>query len=135
MVVIDLEYQGDLRCDAVHPSGTHLSTDAPIDNQGKGESFSPSDLVATALGSCMMTIMGIVGRRHQLNLAGLKVRVEKHMINEPVRRIGKLSVTFQMPEGLAADKRQLLQNAAFTCPVHKSLHPDIETPVVFNYPD
>lgn len=130
MVEISVVYRGELRCEASHgPSGTVLSTDAPVDNQGKGESFSPTDLVATALGTCMLTIMGIVARRHDLDLEGTTVTVTKEMVNEPVRRIGRLPVTIRLPEHVTDEQRKLLERAALTCPVHKSLHPDIEIPV------
>ena len=136
MVKIDIVYQGDLHTLATHgPSGMQLSTDAPKDNQGKGESFSPTDLVATALGCCMLTIMGILARRKNIALENARVSVEKHMTTTGTRRIGKLQVRFDMPAGLAVEDRKMLENAAFTCPVHKSLHPEIEIPVEFCYPD
>ena len=100
---------------------------------GKGESFSPTDLVATALGTCIITTMGIVAQRHNIDLSGTKVRVEKHMITAPVRRIGRLPVEIHVPLEVSAEDRQRLENAATHCPVHKSLHPDIEAPVVFNW--
>src|SRR5579862_8805022 len=101
MVQIDIEYQGDLRNDAVHqPSGTHLKTDAPKDNMGKGESFSPTDLVATALGTCMMTLMGIAARSMNVNLSGTRVTVQKEMVATPMRRIGKLGVKISVPAKL-----------------------------------
>lgn len=132
MVTIDIVYQGDLRCEAVHqPSGTHLHTDAPKDNQGKGESFSPSDLVATALGSCMLTIMGIAARSMNIDIKGTQVTVQKEMVATPLRRIGKLGVKIKVPGKLTAEQKQKLQNAAHTCPVHKSLHPDVAIPVEF----
>ncbi len=136
VVRIDIVYEGGLRTRALHaPSGSELSTDAPKDNEGRGESFSPTDLVATALGTCMLTIMGIVARRKGLALEGARVRVEKQMVVDPVRRIGRLTVEFQMPAALAPADRKLLEQAAFTCPVHRSLHPEIEIPVTFRYPD
>lgn len=132
MVQIDIEYQGDLRCRARHgPSGTELLTDAPVDNQGRGESFSPTDLVATALGACMLTIMGIVAKRHGWDLAGARVKVEKGMIADPARRIGRLAVTISVPAELDAAARGALERAAFTCPVHQSLSPATEIPVTF----
>src|SRR5580700_10773930 len=98
MTAIRIEYQGDLHCKAVHDeSGNKLTTDAPVDNHGRGESFSPTDLVATALGSCMATLMGIVAERHKLDIAGTTVHVTKEMLQEPVRRIGKLQVTISVP--------------------------------------
>ncbi|MBM3988774.1 MAG: OsmC family protein [Planctomycetes bacterium] len=132
MVKIQIRYAGDLRCHATHgPSSVTLSTDAPVDNQGRGESFSPTDLVATALGSCMLTIMGIVARRHGWDLSGAGVEVEKSMVATGVRRIGSLGVVIRVPANLDAAARAALENAAHTCPVHKSLHPDIQIPVRF----
>lgn len=134
MVEIEISYEGRLRCRAVHgPSGTTLSTDAPKDNMGQGESFSPTDLVATALGSCMLTIMGIVAQRHSIDLAGTTVTVRKDMVATPARRIGCLTVDIRVPRAVSPEQRSLLENAAHTCPVHKSLHPDIETPVRFHW--
>jgi putative redox protein len=132
MVTIDITYQGDLRCEAVHQSsGTRLHTDAPKDNQGKGESFSPSDLVATALGSCMLTIMGIAARNMNVDLKGTQVTVQKEMVATPLRRIGQLTVKIKVPAKVTDDQKKKLESAAFTCPVHKSLHPDIKIPVEF----
>ena len=136
MVQIDVSYEGDLHCLIKHgPSGVTLTTDAPKDNMGKGESFSPTDLVAAAFGSCMITIMGIFAKRHGINLTGACVQVIKEMIQEPVRRIGRLTAIFKMPGGIDPKKREALERAALTCPVHKSFHPDIEMPIKFEYPD
>jgi putative redox protein len=132
MVTIQLTYQGGLRCSATHlASGNTISTDAPVDNNGKGESFSPTDLLATGLGACMATVMGILAERKQISLDGLKVEVRKHMSTDTPRRIAKLEVDIDMP--LAADhpERPLFESAARGCPAHHSLHPDIET--VFNW--
>jgi putative redox protein len=132
MVTIDIEYKGDLRNEAVHqPSGTRLHTDAPKDNQGKGESFSPSDLVATVLGSCMMTIMGIAARNMNVDIKGTKVTVQKEMVATPMRRIGKLGVQIKVPGKFTDEQKKKLETAALTCPVHKSMHPDIQIPVEF----
>jgi len=134
MVEVAIVYQGKLRCKATHePSGTELITDAPKDNMGEGSSFSPTDLVGTALGSCMLTLMGIMAQRLELDLNGTTVRVIKEMVTAPVRRIGKLDVEFDIPAQIAAEQRQKLENAAMTCPVHKSLHPDVEVNVKFNW--
>ena len=134
MVTIDIEYQGDLRNEAVHqPSGTHLNTDAPKDNFGKGESFSPSDLVATALGTCMMTLMGITARSLDVDLKGTRVTVQKEMVASPIRRIARLTVKIVVPVKVTAEQKQKLEQAALTCPVHKSLHPDVQTPVEFSW--
>jgi putative redox protein len=134
MVEMQISYLGQLRCQATHgPSGRQLATDAPVDNMGKGESFSPTDLVATALGTCMLTLMGILANRENVDLSGTTVRVGKEMITSPVRRIGKLSVDIHVPHELTPEQQEKLRRAALTCPVHKSLHPDIETPVNFRF--
>lgn len=136
MVRIEAEYKGELRVIARHgPSGASLTTDAPVDNHGKGQSFSPTDLVATALGTCMLTVMGIVAERHGWDLKGTKVAVEKTMTSDPVRRIGRLDVAITFGKKFAADQRKTLEQAAMTCPVHKSLHPDVAAPVTFAEPD
>ncbi|QDV71172.1 OsmC-like protein [Rosistilla carotiformis] len=136
MVEIQVEYQGGLRCQAVHgPSGCQLSTDAPVDNQGRGESFSPTDLVATALGTCVSTIMGIYADRHDLNLTGMKVRIEKHMSADLPRRIMRLPVEIRLPITLDERHRTAIEAAARLCPVHQSLRADIEAPLVFIYPE
>lgn len=137
-VEIDVVYQGGLRCQATHgPSQSTLITDAPLDNHGKGEAFSPTDLVATGLGACMMTIMGIVAERNGWDLTGMTTHVTKEMAAAPTRRIGKLIVTITIPTPtaavLTAADRSKLENAAHTCPVHHSLHPDIEVPITFNW--
>jgi putative redox protein len=128
-------YKGQLRTAATHlQSGTAIETDAPTDNQGKGERFSPTDLLATSLGSCMMTIMGIKARDMNIDLSGVQLDIQKHMKSDP-RRVGGVDVTFNFPGGLNLDEKQktILQNAALTCPVAKSIHPDIEQNVVFNW--
>jgi len=131
-VQIDLVYRGELRCEATHgPSRTQLFTDAPVDNHGKGESFSPTDLVATALGACMLTIMGIYAKRHEIDLTGTTVTVLKEMAQAPVRRIAKLPTEIRVPISKDHPHREALERAAFTCPVHQSLHPDVEKPVTF----
>src|ERR1700719_3756527 len=109
MVEIQIAYLGELRCEATHgPSGTRLVTDAPVDNMGKGQSFSPTDLVATALGACMLTIMGIVAQRHNLDLRGTRVKVTKEMATAPVRRIGRLPVEIHVSTNLSEEDRQRL---------------------------
>src|SRR5258708_4156641 len=132
MVEVSIRYLGELRCEATHgPSGVKLITDAPVDNQGKGGSFSPTDLVATALGTCMLTTMGIVAQRQSIDLSGTTVRVTKEMVATPLRRIGRLAVTIHVPRELGEEDRKRLENAAHTCPVHKSLHADVDAPVTF----
>ncbi|MEL6896320.1 MAG: OsmC family protein [Planctomycetota bacterium] len=135
-VQIDAIYEGSLRCVATHePSGHTLATDAPTDNGGKGASFSPTDLVATALGTCVLTIIGLVADRHDLQLAGTRVRVLKSMVAQPTRRIGSLKTTVTLPAAAVADSemRQRLESAARKCPVHASLHPEIDAPIDFVY--
>ena len=130
MIEITINYEGDLHCHSTHgPSGTSVATDAPVDNNGRGETFSPTDLVATALGSCIATIMGITAQSREISLQGMKIKVEKHMSEDLPRRISKLKVTIEVP--LAADHtaRKLLEAAALTCPVQQSIHPDIKVPI------
>jgi putative redox protein len=134
MVEVTTIYEGQLHCRVTHgPSGAQLLTDAPVDNMGKGESFSPTDLVAAALGTCILTIIGIIGRRHNLSVEGASCTVSKEMINTPVRRIGRLVSHVYMPVKLSEDDRRRMENAAHTCPVEKSLHPSIETPIIFHW--
>lgn len=134
MVEIAVEYQGGLRCRAVHgPSGAVLLTDAPVDNHGRGESFSPTDLVATSLGACMLTVMGIVAERHGWPLAGARAHVVKHMVADPARRIGKLTVRMEMPAALDDRARTTLVAAAHTCPVHESLGQNVQLDITFTW--
>ena len=136
MVRIQTEYQGDLHCTSVHtPSQTELATDAPVDNQGRGESFSPTDLTATSLGTCMLTTMGIVARTLNVDLNGATATVEKEMTSTPSRKINRLTVAIRVPRTTSPENQQRLENAAHTCPVKKSLHPDIETPIEFVWGD
>lgn len=132
MVKVNVEYQGDLHCRAKHgPSGAALETDAPVDNHGKGESFSPTDLVATALGTCMATVMGIYARQKGIALEGMRIEVGKEMTQSPPRKIARLTVEIWMPGGLA--RNPALEQAALTCPVHQSLDPDMEKRVNFHW--
>jgi putative redox protein len=134
MVEIDITYEGDLRCTAVHgPSGTTLRTDAPKDNMGKGESFSPTDLIAAGLGTCMVTIMGIAARRMEIDLTGTRVKVVKEMAAAPARRIARLSVEISVPRDLTPEQRRQLESAAHSCPVSKSLHADVDVLVTFRW--
>jgi putative redox protein len=134
MVAISIIYQGELHCQATHgPSGATLETDAPKDNNGKGESFSPTDLVATALGSCMLTIMGIAALNLNLDLSGTIVTVQKEMAPAPNRMISKLAVQINFPMAIEDEHKKKLEHAALTCPVHKSLHPDVAMPIEFNW--
>jgi putative redox protein len=134
MVQIDVRYEGGLRCHAVHgPSGRELATDAPVDNHGRGESFSPTDLVATALGTCMATIMGIVADRNGWNIDGTSMRIAKEMTSEAPRRIRRLTVEIESSAALDAESRRTLEEAAHTCPVRLSILPAIEVPVEFRW--
>ena len=132
MVAIHSEYRGDLHCKAVHgPSGTKLDTDAPKDNQGRGESFSPTDLVAAAIGTCMLTVMGIAARTLGIDIAGSTATVEKSMTTAPPRSIESLFVAIHVPHRISPENKWKLERAAHTCPVHRSLHPDIQVKVDF----
>lgn len=136
MATIEIRYEGQLRTQAVHvQSSTELITDAPTDNQGKGESFSPTDLVATALGSCMMTIMGIVAERHGWDLSAATISVHKVMTSDPVRRIERLEVEIRIPGDLDSKARTALEKAALGCPVHATLGSNVEMPVTFHWDD
>lgn len=138
MVPISIAYQGQLRCIATHDnSGTQFITDAPKDNFGKGESFSPTDLVATALGSCMITTMGIFVQKEKMNvnLDGTTIAVEKHMSEDAPRRIAQLVVRFNFPAGVSSLYRARLKEIGDHCPVAKSLHPDIRLDITYGYPD
>jgi putative redox protein len=128
-------YAGELRTVATHlQSGSVFETDAPTDNQGKGERFSPTDLVATALASCMSTIMGMRAREMNIKLEGMKIDIQKIMKADP-RRIGGVNLTFHFPASLQVNEKQstILERAAHTCPVMYSIHPDIEVNTVFNW--
>ncbi|HRO42175.1 MAG TPA: OsmC family protein [Flavipsychrobacter sp.] len=128
-------YHGELRTIATHiNSGTTIETDAPLDNQGKGERFSPTDLVATALASCMFTLMGIAARTHNINVENMECEVEKVIVANP-RKIGAVNIAVNFPAGQQyADKeKKILEHAALTCPVFLSLHEDVEKNVSFNW--
>jgi putative redox protein len=134
MVEITTTYQGQLRTTATHgPSGNTLITDAPKDNMGKGEAFSPTDLVATALCTCILTTMGIVAQRNNLDITGATATVTKEMVSTPIRRVGRLVATVKIPGTFSEEDRQRLENAGRNCPVYKSIHPEIETPVTFTW--
>lgn len=137
-VEINIAYEGGLHSTATHgPSRNTLTTDAPVDNGGKGAAFSPTDLVATALGTCMATVMGLVAQRNKLDIDGLRIQVIKEMTADPVRRIGTLKTRLVFPQGksLSPTDRAKLEAAARACPVKQSLHPDVKSPVEFVYPE
>ena len=134
MVPQTISYLGSLRCSAVHgPSSVELITDAPKDNHGRGESFSPTDLVVTALATCMVTTMGIRAQNDGVNLDGTTVEVEKHMSTDPPRRIARIVVHMTMPPGLETGTRAILEETARTCPVAQSINPGIDLQLSFHY--
>lgn len=135
-VSIDVTYQGGLHCEAMHgPSKRKLDTDAPVDNNGRGESFSPTDLLATAFATCMVTVMNIAAKKHDLDLVGMTAHVQKEMIADPRRRVNSLHTTITIPASVGAkaspEVRKALENAALTCPVQESLLPAIARNVTF----
>lgn len=134
MVEIRISSSEHLRCQANHgPSGSTLLTDAPVDNHGKGESFSPTDLVATALGTCMITILSIAAEKRGLSLGPIQASVRKEMSSTPPRRIQRLTVEIRLPLRRDDPNSIILEKAALACPVHQSLHPDVEQAVSFHY--
>lgn len=136
MITIETLYKGELRAVSTHlRSGVELMTDAPPDNQGKGESFSPTDLLATALGTCMITVMGIAAKKHGINIDGSRLEVTKIMHAQP-RKVSAVEVKVYMPEASYTDKeKEILEIAGRTCPVALSLHPDLKQEIVFIYKD
>jgi len=135
MVKISAQYLGNLKCEALHePSGVRLPTDAPKDNLGEGSAFSPTDLVGASLLTCMITTMCIVARRNQIEVGQITGSVEKDMTTTGPRRIATLTVLLRVT-GAAAEHRTRLEAAAMGCPVHKSLHPDLQIPVRFEWVD
>ena len=127
-------YLGQLRTEATHvASGTVIQTDAPVDNHGRGEAFSPTDLVCTALATCIVTTMAIVAERRTVGLEGATFAVTKHMSTAPPRRIAAIDVHLTLPAALDATERSILERAAHTCPVSLSLHPDVVQNLVFAY--
>jgi putative redox protein len=136
MVKITAVYEGDLHCRLTHgPSGSVLLTDAPTDNMGRGQAFSPTDLAAASLLSCMLTTMAIYARRHGVEMSGMSGEIVKEMSAEPPRRIAKLTAQIRMPKGMSAEDRKTYEKVAGTCPVHKSLGPETRTTTTFIYPD
>jgi putative redox protein len=134
MVKITGEYHGNLHCSARHePSGSGLATDAPKDNQGRGEAFSPTDLVATSFGTCIATTMAIAARKHGIELSGLKFEVTKEMSTDAPRRIVRLATQIWMPIPESHPQAKFLAGVAQNCPVHHSLHPSVDKPVTFHW--
>ena len=129
----NIVYKDNLRTEAVHlSSGEAIITDAPVDNKGKGKAFSPTDLVATALGSCMITIMGIAAQKHDIDISGTSASVKKIMGSNP-RKIAEVVIDISMSNHLNENDRKRLERAALSCPVHKSLHPDLIKTISFFY--
>jgi putative redox protein len=136
MVHQNITYVGELRCESVHgPSNVHLTTDAPTDNHGKGESFSPTDLIVTALATCIITTAGMIAQREHVKLEGTKIYAEKHMSADSPRRIVKIVLKFDMPKNIPLNFRPKLRVTADACPVKQSIHPDIEVATHFEFPD
>ena len=134
MVTITGEYQGDLHCVATHgPSGNLLMTDAPKDNQGRGEAFSPTDLVATALATCIVTTMAIVARKQGVEIKGLRYEVTKEMSADAPRRIVRMATTVWIPLPHKEPLATAIEQAAHACPVHQSLHPQVDKPITFHW--
>ncbi|HLP10288.1 MAG TPA: OsmC family protein [Flavobacteriales bacterium] len=134
MEIAKIIYKGNLRTEATHlKSGQTVISDAPVDNNGKGEAFSPTDLLSTSLGMCMLTIMGIAAQKHEIGIGNVEVAIGKHMGTDP-RRVVKIDVTLTIEDlGLGEKQRKILENAALTCPVAKSLSPEIIQNVAFKY--
>lgn len=134
MATIHTRYEGGLRTTAQHlQSGIKIITDAPLDNQGRGEAFSPTDLLAASLGSCMLTLMGIAARNHHFTMDGTEISITKIMAANP-RRVAEIKIEFTMPQNNFTDEqKQLMERAAHTCPVALSLHPDLKQTITFKY--
>ena len=127
-------YLGQLRIEATHvASGSVIQTDAPLDNHGRGEAFSPTDLTCLSLGACILTTLAIVAERRAVDLSGATFAVTKHMSTEPPRRIAAIAVALVLPAALDATERGILERAAHTCPVSLSLHPDVVQNLTFEY--
>ena len=136
MYQMTAEYMGELRTNGTHiKSGKTIVTDAPTDNNGKGDAYSPTDLVCAALCNCMITIMGIVSERDAISLKGITATIQKTMTSEPPRKIAKVKIVFTHPnpELLSTKQAEMLKRAAHTCPVALSLHPEIVQDVTFNF--
>jgi len=130
MIEIKTTYEGELECMNIHgPSESVCITDAPVDNNGRGRSFSPTDLLAASLASCMATIMGIVADRKNIDLKGMTITVGKHISEEQPRRVARLDVRIEMPLSEKHPARKVLESSALSCPVHQSIHPEIKVPI------
>ena len=132
MVELEARYDGGHKCSLTHPDGAALRTDAPKDIGGDASAFSPTDLVAAALASCVLTTVAMYGERHTLDFGGMTASVGKDMIASP-RRIGRLPLTVHLPASIAEEVRPHIERIAYACPVHASLHPDIDAPITLVY--
>lgn len=130
-----LVYESNLRSRLYSETGKETVVDGTLEDGGKGEYLSPTDLFAASLASCMMTVMAIVANRKKIELRGTTIEIQKDMASVPVRRVGKITVVVHMVNGLSSEQRKLLESSASACPVHKSIHPELETSVRFLYPD
>ncbi len=134
MVSIAVRYSGNKKCDLVHPEGATLRTDAPKDIGGEASAFSPTDLVAAGLASCIITTIAMFAERHGLSVAGASATVEKHMSVPPSpRRIARLPVAVSLPASIPADMRERIEKVGYACPVHASLHPEVDAPITYTY--
>lgn len=132
MVEIDAVYTGNKKCTLTHPEGITLDTDAPKDIGGDASAFSPTDLVASGLATCILTTIGMFAERRGMDITGAKAHVGKEMSTNP-RRIGRLPVLITLPASIPEDMRPLFEKVGRTCPVHASLHPDIDAPIDYQY--
>jgi len=132
MVEINVRYAGNKQCDLTHPEGPTLRTDAPKDIGGEASAFSPTDLVAAGLAACILTTIGMYAERNGLSIGNATARVEKHM-NQTPRRIGRLPVVVTLPASIPAEWRERIERVGHTCPVHASLHSEVEAPIEYRY--
>lgn len=134
MVKIDVRYAGHKKCDLKHPEGATLRTDAPKDIGGEASAFSPTDLVAAGLASCILTTIAMYAERHGLDIQGATATVEKHMTTPPSpRRLGRLPVVVTLPASIPAEMRERVEKVGHACPVHASLHPEVDAPIEYRY--
>jgi putative redox protein len=134
MATVETTYLGDLRTENTHvQSGTKILTDAPSDNQGRGEAFSPTDLLAVALGTCMLTTIAIKTRNDGINIEGAKCSVTKIMSSTPPRKVAEIQIKMQWPQQYSDQQQKLLEDIALSCPVYLSLHPDLVKTVDFGW--
>ena len=135
MLTINVRYSGNKKCECVHPEGATLRTDAPKDIGGDASAFSPTDLVATGLASCILTTVAMWGERHGIDLSGATATVEKHMSQPPApRRLARLPVTVLIPaKAVPAEMRERIEAVGHKCPVHASLHPEVDAPIIYKY--